>query len=178
MRTGGQCATLCPHLFQGLLLSNGQNRLHPEADGQNRALSSMLVPGRLRIGQRPPRPDTGRIPNGSTRFWLLAPPSATRCQLHLPDHGRPIRPAAHALTRHRVIAGRGGAFLRSRGRACDRTLTSLCSLYVMYVCIGYICRCMHVYELCTSCSTAVSHTPYICRSTTELIKSDSLHPRR
>ena len=37
---------------------------------------------------------------------------------------------------------------------------------------------MHVHELCTPCSTAVSHTPYVCSSTTELVKSDSLHARR
>ena len=82
-------------------------------DGQKRVPLSTLVPGRHLIGQRPPRPDSGRIWNGSTRFWLLIPPSATRCQSHLPDYGRAIRPAAHTRTRHRVIAGRGGSFLRS-----------------------------------------------------------------
>ena len=71
---------------------------------------------------------------------------------------------AHTQTRHRVMAGRGGGFCGRRGRACGRTLTSLCSLYVMYVCRGYVCRCMRVHELCASCSTAVSHTPYICLS--------------
>ena len=82
-------------------------------DGQNRVPPSTLVPGRHLIGQRPPRPESGRISNGSTRFWLLAPPSATRFQSHLPDYGRAIRPAARKRTRHRVIAGRGGSFLRS-----------------------------------------------------------------
>ena len=154
-------------------------------DGQNRVPPSTLVPGRHLIGQRPPRPDSGRISNGSTRFWLLIPPSATRFQSHLPDYGRAIRPAAHTSTRtrtrRRVIASSrdaAGHFCGRRGRACGRTLTLLCSLYVMYVCRGYICRCMHVHELCTSCSTAVSHTPYICSSTTELTKSDSLHACR
>ena len=73
-------------------------------DGQNRVPPSALVPGRHLIGQRPPRPDSGRISNGSTRFWLLIPPSATRFQSHLPDFGRAIRPAAHlpdASSRHR-----------------------------------------------------------------------------
>ena len=58
-------------------------------DGQNRVPPATLVPGRQLIGQRPPRPDSGRISNGSTRFWLLTP-SATRFQSHLPDYGRAI----------------------------------------------------------------------------------------
>ena len=85
-------------------------------DSQNRVPPSTLVPGRHLIGQRPPRPDSGRISNGSTRFWLLIPPSAARFQSHLPDYGRIIRPAAHlpdASSRYRVIAGRGGSSLRS-----------------------------------------------------------------
>ena len=82
-------------------------------DGQYRVPPSTLVPGRHLIGQRPPRPDSGRISNGSNRFWLLTPPSAIRFQSHLPDHGRAIRPAAYARTRHGVIAGRGGSFLLS-----------------------------------------------------------------
>ena len=61
-----------------------------KTDGQNRVPRSTLVPGRHLIGQRPPRPDSGRISNGSTRFWLLIPPSATRFQSHLPDYGRAI----------------------------------------------------------------------------------------
>ena len=105
-------------------------------DGQNRVPPSTLVPGRHRIGQRPPRPDSGRISNGSTRFWLLTPPSATRFQSHLPDYGRAVRPAAHTRTRtrRRVIASSrdaAGHFYGRRGRACGRTLTSLFSLYVM-----------------------------------------------
>ena len=56
-------------------------------DGQNRVPPSTLVPGRHLIGQRPPRPDSGRISNGSTRFWLRTPPSATRFLSHLPDYG-------------------------------------------------------------------------------------------
>ena len=59
-------------------------------DGQNRVPPSTLVPGRHHIGQRPLRPDSGRISNGSTRFWLFSPPSATRFQSHLPDYGRAI----------------------------------------------------------------------------------------
>ena len=59
-------------------------------DGQNRLPPSTLVPGRHDIAQRPPRPDSGRISNGSTRFWLLTPPSATRFQSHLPDDGRAV----------------------------------------------------------------------------------------
>ena len=58
-------------------------------DGQNRVPPSTLVPGRHLIGQRPPRP-SGRFSNGSTRFWILTPPSATRFQSHLPDYGRAI----------------------------------------------------------------------------------------
>ena len=82
-------------------------------DGQNRVPPSTLVPGCHLIGQRPPRPDSGRISNGSTRFWLLTPRSATRFQSHLPDYGRAIRQAAHVRRRPRVIAGRGGSFSRS-----------------------------------------------------------------
>ena len=59
-------------------------------DGQNKVPPSTLVPGRKRIGQRPPRPDSSRISNGSARFWLLTPPSTTRFQSHLPDYGRTI----------------------------------------------------------------------------------------
>ena len=59
-------------------------------DGQNRVPFSTLVPGRHLIGQRPPKPDAGRISNGSTRFCLLTPPLATRFQLHLTDYGRAI----------------------------------------------------------------------------------------
>ena len=80
---------------------------------KNRVPPPTLVPGRHLIGQRPPRPHSGRVWNWSTRFWLLIPPLATRFQSHLPDYGRAIRPAAHTRTRHRVIAGRGGSFLRS-----------------------------------------------------------------
>ena len=82
-------------------------------DGQNRVPPSTLVPGRRLIGQRPPRPDSGRSCNGSTHFWLLIPQSSTRFQSHLPDYGRAIPPAAHMRTRHRVIAERGGSFLRT-----------------------------------------------------------------
>ena len=83
-------------------------------DVQNRVPPSTQVPGRHLFGQRPPRPDSGRISNGSTRFWLLTPPSATRFQSYLPDYGRAIiRSAAHTRKRHRVIAGRGGSILRS-----------------------------------------------------------------
>ena len=81
-------------------------------DGQNRVPPSTLVPGCHLIGQRPSRPDSGRISNGSTRFWL---------SLHrLPDfnHTYPIMAGLFdqqptCLTRHRVIAGRGGSSLRS-----------------------------------------------------------------
>ena len=59
-------------------------------DGQNRVPPSTLVPGRHLIGQRPSRPDSSRISNGSTRFWLLTPPAATRFQSHLPDYGRAL----------------------------------------------------------------------------------------
>ena len=86
-------------------------------DGQNRVPRSTLVPGRHFIGQRPPRPDSGRISNGSTRFWLLNPPSATRFQSHLPVYGWAIRPA-DASSRDAA-----GNFCGRRGRACGRTLT-------------------------------------------------------
>ena len=59
-------------------------------DGQNRVPLSTLVQGRHLIGQRPPRPDSGRTSNGSTRFYLLTPPSTTRFQSHLPDCRRAI----------------------------------------------------------------------------------------
>ena len=57
-------------------------------DGQHRVPPSTLFPGRHLVGQRPPRPDSGRISNRSTRFWIFTPPSATRFQSHLPDYGR------------------------------------------------------------------------------------------
>ena len=118
-------------------MSNGQNRVHPKARWPNRVPPSTLVPGRHLIGQRPSRPDSSRISNGSTRFWLLTPPAATRFQSHLPDYGRAIRPAAHTRTRtrRRVIASSrdaAGHFCGRRGRACGRTLTLLCSLHVMW----------------------------------------------
>ena len=106
----------------------GYNR---KPDGQNRVPPSTVVSGRHLIGQRPPRPDSGRMSNGSTRFWLLLPPSATRFPSRLPGYGRAIRPAGHTRTRHSVIAGRGGSFLRSTWSCVRRTLTLLCSLYVM-----------------------------------------------
>ena len=92
-------------------------------DGQNRVPPSTLVPGRHLIGQRPPRPDSGRISNGSTRFWLLIPPSATRFRSHLPDYGRAIRPAAHLPDSSSRDAA--GHLCGLRGRACGRTLTLL-----------------------------------------------------
>ena len=109
-------------------------------DGQNRVPSSTLVPGSHLIGQRPPRPDSGRISNGSTRFRLVMPPSATRFQSHLPVYGRVIRPTAHTRTRTRrrvIMSSRdaAGYFFSRRGRACGRTFTSLCSLYV--ICLLY-----------------------------------------
>ena len=82
-------------------------------DAQNRLPPATLVLRRHLIGQRLPRSDSGRNRNRSTRFWLLILPSATRLQSHLPDYGRAVRPAGHTRTRHRVIAGRGGSFLRS-----------------------------------------------------------------
>ena len=92
------------------MANTGYNR---KPDRQNRVPPSTLVPGRHLLGQRPPRPDSGRICNISTRFWLLIPPSATRFQSHVLDYGRANRPAARTRTRHRVITGRGGSFLRS-----------------------------------------------------------------
>ena len=113
-------------------------------DGQNRVLPSTLVPGRHLIGQRPPRPDSGRISNGSTRFWLTAP-LATRFQSHLPDYGRALRPAAHTRTRTRrrdIASSRyaTGHFCGRRGRACCRTLTLLCSLYVMRLSLNRVTK--------------------------------------
>ena len=100
-------------------------------DGQNRVPPSTLVPGRHHIGQRPPRPDSGRIWNGSTRIWLLIPH-------RLPDfnHTYPIMAGLFEQqpTPARVIASSrdaAGHFCGRRGRACGRTLTLLCSLYVM-----------------------------------------------
>ena len=123
-------------------MSNGQNRVHPEKpDGQNQVPPATLVPGRHLIGQRPPRPDSGRILNGSTRFWLLIPPSATRFQSHLPDYDRVIRPAAHTRTRHRVIAGHRGSFCGRRDRACGKTLNLFCGLYVMRLSLTRVTKC-------------------------------------
>ena len=100
-------------------------------DGQTRVPPSTLVPGRPpSYWSTPPRPDSGRISNGSTRFWLLTPPSATRFQSHLPDYGRAIRPAAHTRARRPSSRDAAGHFCGRRGRACGRTVTSLCSLYV------------------------------------------------
>ena len=80
-----------------------------KTNGQNRVPPSTLVPGCHLLSQRPPRPDSGRISHGSTRFWLLLPPSATRF------HTYPIMVGLfdQQPTRARVIAGRGGSFLRS-----------------------------------------------------------------
>ena len=108
-------------------------------DGQNRVPPSTLVPGRHLIGQRPPRPDSGRICNGSTRFWLLIPPSATRFQSH------PIMAGLfdQQPTRARVIASSrdaAGHFCGRRGRACGRTLTLLCSLYVMRLSLSRVTK--------------------------------------
>ena len=106
-------------------------------DGQNRVPPSTLVPGSHRIGQRPPRPDPDRISNGTTRSWLLTPPSAIPFQSHLLWPGY--------STSRRVIDA-AGHFCGRRGRACGRTLTSLCSLHVN-VCRRYICRldvCMYM----------------------------------
>ena len=46
-------------------------------DGQNRVPPSTLVPGRHFIGQRPPRPDSGRISNGS----VASPRAFVVCRL-------------------------------------------------------------------------------------------------
>ena len=104
-------------------------------DGQNRVPRTTLVPGRHLIGQCPPRHDSGQIPNGSARFWLLIPPSATRFQSHLPDYGRAIRPAAYTRARHRVIAGRGGPSLRSTWSRVRQNLNvvwqSVCDAHIM-----------------------------------------------
>ena len=92
---------------------DGQNRVHPEARWPK--------PG-TPFHSSPRAPFYWSTP-AQTRLWpnlkrvhpILAthPPSATRFQSHLPDYGRAIRTAAHTRTRHRVIAGRGGSFLRS-----------------------------------------------------------------
>ena len=107
-------------------------------DGQNRVPPSTLVPGRHLIGQRPPRPDSGRISNGSARFWLLIRPSATRFQSHLPDYGRAIRPAAHLPDASSRDAA--GHLCGLRGRACGRTFTLLCSVYVMRLLITRVTK--------------------------------------
>ena len=143
-------------------------------------------------GQKPGTPShaSPRAPSywptpAQTPLWpslkLVHPLLATHPPIGYPISITPTRLWPGYSTSRRVITSSrdaAGHFCGRLGRACGRTLTSLCSLYVMYVCRGYICRCMHVHELCTSCSTTVSHTPYICSSTTELIKSDSLHARR
>ena len=89
-------------------------------DGQKWVPPSTLVPGRHLIGQRPPRPNSGRIWNGSTRFWLLIPPSATRF-----NHTYPIMAGLFDQypTRARVIASSRdvapGHFCGRRGRASE-----------------------------------------------------------
>ena len=85
-------------------------------DGQKRVPPSTLVPVRHLIGQRPPRPDSGRILNGSTRFWLLTPH-------RLPDFNhtypimaglfdqQPTRARAHADASSRHRGTRRGIFV-------------------------------------------------------------------
>ena len=100
-------------------------------DGQNRVPPSTLVPRRQLIGQRPPRPDSGRFETG--------PPNRGYSSPHrLPDfnHTYPIMAGLldQQPTRARVIASSrdaAGHLCGRRGRACSRILTSLCSLYVM-----------------------------------------------
>ena len=106
-------------------------------DGQNRISPSTLVPGRHLIGQRPPKLDSGRISNGS--------PHSGYSPLHrLPDfnHTYPIMAGLfdQQPTRARVIASSrdaAGHFCGRRGRACGRTLTLLCSLYVMRLPVSF-----------------------------------------
>ena len=129
--------------FQGLILSNGQNRVHPEARWPK--------PG-TPFHASPRAPSYWPTP-AQIRLW----PNLKRVHPILPNHppiGYPISITPTRLwpgysTSRRVIApsrDAAGHFCGRRGRACGRTLTALCSLY-MYVCRGYIRRCMHVHEL-------------------------------
>ena len=132
-----------------------------------------------------PDPTLAEFETGTPDFGCSSP-------LRLPDFNhtypimaglfdqQPTRASAHADASSRHRGTRRGIFAVDVVVRAAEFLPSLCSLYAMYVCRGCIlvCTCMDVHELCTSCSTAVSHTPYVCRSTTELMKSDSLHARR
>ena len=111
-------------------MSNGQNRVHPEARWPKPGTPFHASP---RAPSYWPTPAQTQLwPNLKRVHPILAthPPIGYPIQSHLPDYGRAIRPVPHTRTRHRVIAGRGpGSFLRSTW-SCVRTLTLLCSLYV------------------------------------------------
>ena len=85
-------------------------------NGQNRVPPSTLVPGRHLIGQRLPRPTLAEFKTG-------LPDSGYSSPHRIPDfnHTYPIMAGLfdQQPTRARVIAGRGGSFLRST-RSCVR----------------------------------------------------------
>ena len=126
--------------------SNGHNRVHPEARWPK--------PG-TPFHASPRAPSYWPTP-AQTRLWpslkRVHPILATHPPIGYPISITPTRLWPGYSTSRRVIASSrdvAGHFCGRLVRACGRTLTLLCSLYVMYVCRGYICRCMHVHELCT-----------------------------
>ena len=113
-------------------MNNGQNREHPETRWPKPGTPFHASPGAPSYWPTP----------AQTRLW----PNFKRVHLILATHppiGYPISitptrlwpgystssPHAHASSRHRGT--RRVIFCGRRGRACGRTLTLLCSLYVM-----------------------------------------------
>ena len=99
-------------------------------DGQNRVPPSTLVARRHLIGQRPLRPDSGWIWNGSTRFWLLIPigyPISITPTRLWPGHST-SSPHTHAPSRHR---GTRRVIFAVDVVVRAAELWLLCSLYVM-----------------------------------------------
>ena len=114
-----------------IILSNGQNRVHPEARWPK--------PG-TPLHASPRAPSYWPTP-AQTRHWpnfkRVHPILATHPPIGYPISITPTRLWSDYSISRRVIASSrdaAGHFCGRRGRACGRTLTSLCSLYVMYVC--------------------------------------------
>ena len=93
--------------------SNGQSRVHPEARWPKQGIPFNAGP---RAPSYWPTPAQTRLwPNLKRVHPILAthPPIGYPISITPTRLWRAIRPAAHTRTRHRVIAGRGGSFLRS-----------------------------------------------------------------
>ena len=108
--------------FQGLILSNGQNRVHPEARWPK--------PG-TPFHASPRAPSYWPTP-AQIRLW----PNLKRVHPILPNHppiGYPISITPTRLwpgysTSRRVIAGRGGAFLRSTWSCVRQNFNFRCAV--------------------------------------------------